>query len=498
VKKIFALLTALFLYQAHFATQAPAFTLAEHEANVKKYVQAMNKAEGVRKTYCDRNGAEVKAIDTGQLDTVRYVQGADDYAVELRPTGDVVELATRNPAFRLPDGSGPGDSIEKVMKAGLIPGDYRRDIKDGAAFHIWIRDGIMTIVTERGAKITEIIFLNSSRLRSVTLNENYQRFLVPGDEGKDVQDGQDGAQGGGLPPAGSELNDSTDAVVINSYPLPQRDKNTLGIQHRGAYKLYSQKKYKDAYAAFSKLADEYSCNYLSAYWAGVAAGKLKKPDEARAWFERALEVNPDYRPARDALSGEKSAPSGSGGGSSPNGYTPRREWDKLLSAGDLAVAGKIYEVLTSLGATESEVAKKLGKPTSTFSQGYYNGEKKYYAYGGKKSGNAASDWNDSPLSFEFFTGKGWSYVTTVMANSPSKNKLKHVNLGDGIDSVRKKFGRDFDYDDGEQFSYNVKLRDIPGSDGEYEEAAIVFYVDKNKKVTGIVAVQREVMQDEGY
>jgi TolA-binding protein len=97
-------------------------------------------------------------------------------------------------------------------------------------------------------------------------------------------------------------NLSTDSKVIESYPLSSVEKNTLGIQHRNAYNLYAKKRYKDAYPAFSKLAEDYECNYLSAYWAGVTALKLKLKDEAGDWFDKAIEINPDYEPAIDARS----------------------------------------------------------------------------------------------------------------------------------------------------------------------------------------------------
>ena len=35
------------------------------------------------------------------------------------------------------------------------------------------------------------------------------------------------------------------------------------------------------------------------YWAGVAAHRLKKNDEALQWMNRALAVNPQYEPASD-------------------------------------------------------------------------------------------------------------------------------------------------------------------------------------------------------
>jgi TolA-binding protein len=96
---------------------------------------------------------------------------------------------------------------------------------------------------------------------------------------------------------GVDRNATTDAKLIETYPLKPADKNMIGIQHRGAYKLYTRRKYKDAFQIFSKLAADFDCNYLSAYWAGVCAVKLKSGKEAEKWFDRALSINENYEPA---------------------------------------------------------------------------------------------------------------------------------------------------------------------------------------------------------
>jgi curli biogenesis system outer membrane secretion channel CsgG/TolA-binding protein len=100
-----------------------------------------------------------------------------------------------------------------------------------------------------------------------------------------------------------DVNTSANVEVIKTYDIPQKDRRILEIQHRGAWNLYSKKKYKDALDKFIELADAYpKHNYLSAYWAGMCALKVKaRKDEARGWFERALDINPDYQPATDAL-----------------------------------------------------------------------------------------------------------------------------------------------------------------------------------------------------
>ncbi|GHV30126.1 hypothetical protein FACS1894167_10480 [Synergistales bacterium] len=298
--KKFLVLFVMSLLLCNVSGVSYAFTLQEHVDGVKKYVTALGKSAKVRKTICDTEGKLVKnptEMNAGH-DSVRYTQSETDYAVDFRPAGDLLWFATRNPAFKLPDGSGAGDPIENVLKIALVPGDYSIGTQDNMKTHIWLRDGIITAISESDGKIAQIIFYDVQRRKNVTLNPDYDGFLVPGAPEKAKS--AEAIEYTPLP-ADSELNNSTDAKVINSYPLPQKDKNTLGIQHRGTWKLYSQKKYKDAYAGFTKLAKDYDCNYLSAYWAGETALELKNNDGARTWFKRALEINPNYRPATDAL-----------------------------------------------------------------------------------------------------------------------------------------------------------------------------------------------------
>lgn len=99
---------------------------------------------------------------------------------------------------------------------------------------------------------------------------------------------------------GFDPNQSTDAKVIETLALSVGDRNLLGIMQRNAYNKFKNGRYKDAYAEFCRAADAHpSVNYLSAYWAGVTAHKLKKADEALQWIDKALAINPDYKPAQD-------------------------------------------------------------------------------------------------------------------------------------------------------------------------------------------------------
>ena len=93
-------------------------------------------------------------------------------------------------------------------------------------------------------------------------------------------------------------NKSTDpGKVVMTYSLAPGEMNNRRIAHINARKLNGQK----AYDQYRQLADSYEGDYLAAYKAGEAAQKLKKKDEAREWYGRALEVNPDYEPAQKAM-----------------------------------------------------------------------------------------------------------------------------------------------------------------------------------------------------
>lgn len=99
---------------------------------------------------------------------------------------------------------------------------------------------------------------------------------------------------------GLDPNQSTDAKVIETYAMAPGDRNLLGIMQRNAYNKFRSGRYKEAYAEFSRAADSHpSVNYLSAYWAGVTAHKLKKSEDALQWIDKALAIKPDYKPAQE-------------------------------------------------------------------------------------------------------------------------------------------------------------------------------------------------------
>jgi TolA-binding protein len=100
-------------------------------------------------------------------------------------------------------------------------------------------------------------------------------------------------------------NQSTDVNVMDTYPIYHVERDNLARQHLAAMNLYSRGEFAEALAAFGKVADAYQGNFLSAYWAGLSALELRDSRTAAAWFNRALSINPKYRPAISAKGGMK-------------------------------------------------------------------------------------------------------------------------------------------------------------------------------------------------
>jgi hypothetical protein len=94
-----------------------------------------------------------------------------------------------------------------------------------------------------------------------------------------------------------DVNQISDARLIRTFPLTQVEMYSLEIQHRGAWNLYSNKRYLEAFSAFCAQSLDYAGNYLSAYWAGISALKMGENQVAIGWFNRALQINPNYQPA---------------------------------------------------------------------------------------------------------------------------------------------------------------------------------------------------------
>lgn len=94
-------------------------------------------------------------------------------------------------------------------------------------------------------------------------------------------------------------NESTDPEkVIETYGLSAAEARVRKLAHKNAAKLGD--KNRKAYDKYVELAGSYENDYLAAYRAGVIARNLRKKNDAIKWFDKALEINPDYVPAQKA------------------------------------------------------------------------------------------------------------------------------------------------------------------------------------------------------
>ncbi|MDR1944372.1 MAG: hypothetical protein LBQ19_06070, partial [Synergistaceae bacterium] len=85
-----------------------------------------------------------------------------------------------------------------------------------------------------------------------------------------------------------DANKIADARLIRTFPLSQAEMNSLEIRHRAAWNLYANKRFPEAFDSFGKQSREYRGNYLSPYWAGMSALKMKNVPAAVSWFNIAL------------------------------------------------------------------------------------------------------------------------------------------------------------------------------------------------------------------
>jgi tetratricopeptide (TPR) repeat protein len=64
---------------------------------------------------------------------------------------------------------------------------------------------------------------------------------------------------------------------------------------------YALKNYEEAITSFEKAISMGQTNIGYYYQLGLSYAYLKKCDQARPWFEKALAVEPDLGPAKDGL-----------------------------------------------------------------------------------------------------------------------------------------------------------------------------------------------------
>ena len=98
----------------------------------------------------------------------------------------------------------------------------------------------------------------------------------------------------------ADPDSATDPSLVYSFPLDGNAAASLEARQRAAQNMLAGGQYMEAYAEFRTLSATYGFDYLSAYWAGVAVARMNMPDAASAWFDKALSINPRYRPAIDA------------------------------------------------------------------------------------------------------------------------------------------------------------------------------------------------------
>lgn len=96
-------------------------------------------------------------------------------------------------------------------------------------------------------------------------------------------------------------NNSTEAAMILTYNIPAERRRDLIAMQRAAYQKYSSNRITQAFEDYVAAAEaEPNANYLAAYWAGLAAERLRnRREDALTWANRALEINPNYRPAQE-------------------------------------------------------------------------------------------------------------------------------------------------------------------------------------------------------
>lgn len=99
--------------------------------------------------------------------------------------------------------------------------------------------------------------------------------------------------------AGGIADTSEESNVIDLYPIDANQKNSLKIAHRGGYTNYAKGNFSQAFKMFEHAVNLYPGNYLDAYWAARAAHKMGNKKLMNEWLDKALAINPNYRPAID-------------------------------------------------------------------------------------------------------------------------------------------------------------------------------------------------------
>jgi len=108
-------------------------------------------------------------------------------------------------------------------------------------------------------------------------------------------------------PTNLENQSTIPEEVIPTYGLEAKRAENLIKAHNSFWNSRNKRK-NDVYQRFADLVKDNNIDYLAAYRAGLLAQELHKNDEAKTWFDKALSINPKYKPAQDAKEKLNSAP----------------------------------------------------------------------------------------------------------------------------------------------------------------------------------------------
>lgn len=222
-----------------------------------------------------------------------YADGSEILDMNGRPLGrkrynlavvKINELYNEYSVARLDDNRGKLDIVRRGDKVTPITGGEAESLAKNKAFMpsrpLGLRSSGFDSEEETNRRISEMAGTSSGSVPAAV--------SVPSSS----------AAKGVTSPKREQENKSTDpAKVISTYGLSSGEANTRRIAHINAGKLRDK---KQAYDKYVELATSYSGDYLAAYKAGEMALQLKKKNDAKMWFDKALSINPNYEPAQMA------------------------------------------------------------------------------------------------------------------------------------------------------------------------------------------------------
>ncbi|MBQ8693547.1 MAG: hypothetical protein IJ520_10435, partial [Synergistaceae bacterium] len=94
---------------------------------------------------------------------------------------------------------------------------------------------------------------------------------------------------------------ATESTIIYTFGLSKAERDAVKALHDNGAAKFRNNRITQAYDDFVKAAElQPRVNYLSAYWAAAAAERLRnRRDDAVNWVNKALAINPNYKPAQE-------------------------------------------------------------------------------------------------------------------------------------------------------------------------------------------------------